>query len=175
MFPSESKASPFGCEMLETKTLLLPPGVNLRITPSLALLLVLLRETKRFPNASTAMPSTSKSVANVVLIPDGVIFLIELALPLLTKRFPLGSNTIVSGFEIPAKVFSVKMMSSVEENSSTTSCRRAPTSKLVAAYPKPERNSVAKQARANLRYVKPWLQFTPLLAFIRDTLSKGHF
>src|SRR6266403_2215997 len=152
------EASPFGCEMLETKTLLLPSGVNLRITPSLALKFLLLRETKRFPKASTAMPSTSKSVANVVLIPDGVIFLIELALPLPTKRFPLGSNTIVSGFEIPANVFSVKMMSSVEENSSTTSCRRAPTSKLVAAYPMSERNTVAKQATANLRYVEAYLR-----------------
>jgi len=55
--------------MLETKTLLLPSGVNLRITPSLALVFSLLRETKRFPNASTATPSTSKSVANVVLNP----------------------------------------------------------------------------------------------------------
>src|SRR5205823_10535919 len=146
--------------MLETKTLLFPSGVNLRITPSLALLLSLLRETKRFPNASTAMPSTSKSVANVVLTPEGVIFLIELALPLLTKRFPLESNTIVSGFEIIANVFSVKMMLSVEENSKTMSCRRAPTNKLVvAAYPMPERNTVAKQARANLRYVQPLLQF----------------
>src|SRR5439155_2437195 len=71
------EANPFGCEMLETTTLLLPSGVNLRITPSLALLFSLLRETKRFPNASTAMPSTSRSVANVVLTPAGVIFLIE--------------------------------------------------------------------------------------------------
>src|SRR5437867_9929020 len=101
-----------------------------------------------------AMPSTSKSVANVVLIPDGVIFLIELALPLPTKRFPLGSNTIISGFEIPANVFSVKTMSSVEENSRMRSCRRAPTSKLVAAYPMSERNTVAKQATANLRYME---------------------
>src|SRR5437899_11073124 len=86
--------------MLETKTLLLPSGVNLRITPLLAVLLSLLRETKRFPNASTAMPSTSKSVANVVLTPEGVIFLIALALPLLTKRFPLESKASVSGFEM---------------------------------------------------------------------------
>src|SRR6267378_242897 len=142
--------------MLETKTLLLPSGVNLRITPSLALLLSLLRETKRFPNASTAMPSTSKSVANVVLTPKGVIFLIDPAFLLLTKRFPLESNTIVSGFEIVANVFSVKTTSSVEENSKTISCRRDPTNKLVvAAYPMPERNTVAKQETANLRYVQP--------------------
>src|SRR5436190_3049585 len=159
--------------MLETKTLLLPSGVNLRITPSLALLLSLLRETKRLPNASTAMPSTSKPVANVVLTSKGVIFLIELALPLLTKRFPLESNTIVSGFEIPANVFSVKMISSVEKNSKTTFCRRAPTNKLVVcAYPMPERNTVAKQAPANLRDIQPYLQFAPLLRFIRDTLFR---
>ena len=127
--------------------------MNLRITPSLSLVFLLLRETKRFPKASAAMPSTSKSVANVVLTPEGVIFLI--ALPLLTKRFPLGSNTIVSGFDTPAKVVSVKAVSSVEENSSTTSCRRAPTSKVVAADPVPEKNTIAKQVTANLRDVHP--------------------
>src|SRR5205807_869815 len=101
------------------------------------------------PNArrcGCAMPD-----ANVVLCPSGVIFLIELALPLLTKRFPLESKTIVSGSEIVTNVFSVKMTSSVEENSKMTSWRRAPTNKLVvAAYPVPERNNVAKQAPANL-------------------------
>src|SRR5947199_10538603 len=98
------------------------------------------------------MPSTSKSVANVVLTPKGAIFLIELALPVLTKRFPLESNTIVSGFEIIANVFSVKMMLSVEENSKTMSCGRAPTNKLVvAAFSFLERKMVSEQGRSNLR------------------------
>ena len=49
-------------------------------------------------------------------------------------------------------VSSVKVTASVEENSKTTFWRRAPTSKLVdCAYPMPERNTVAKQAPANLR------------------------
>ena len=73
-----------------------------------------------------------------------------------TLRFPLESNTVVSGFEIFANVFSVKIMSSVEENSKMMSWRRAPTNKLVVcADPRPERNTVANQATANLRYVHP--------------------
>src|SRR5437764_8422976 len=40
---------------------------------------------------------------------------------------------------------------------------------MVCAYPTPERNSVAKQAMANLMSGRR-LQLKPLLTFIRDTL-----
>jgi hypothetical protein len=108
-------------------------------------------------------------VANVVLTPEGVIFLIDPAFLLLTKRFPLGSNTIVSGFEIVANVFSVKTTSSVEENSKTMPCRRDPTNKLVvAACPRLDSTAVARQAITHLRWVQPPQPLTRLLRFIAD-------
>ena len=87
----------------------------------------------------------------MVFTPEGVTFLIVLADPLLTKRFPLESNTIVSGPEIPVNVLSVKMMSSVEENSKTTPCLSAPTNRLVVcAEAEAEKHATAKPSNKRI-------------------------